>query len=176
MKHIFKYDRIFVAYELKGNQYPIRGAEYFTPEQEAFFEQNPTASASEVKALKMNEPPVPEPMDTETYRQQVLTELSDLSLRTIADLYPQYKVNNALLKIYDDEKSVEILEGVKKYSLLCRNEYFRLETLINEAEDIASIDEIKVSNQYAVIVEQYNAKNNNDDNSNEPVSPDIAIK
>jgi hypothetical protein len=69
-------------------------------------------------------------------------------------------LNNAIPGIYDSEKSTAVLDGVKKYSLLCRNEYNRLEELITDAADIAEIDVIKAGNQYTAIVEQYNSENN----------------
>lgn len=64
---------------------------------------------------------------------------SDLALQKRNEILPDYKIQNALMGIYDDE----ITAAYKKTIEAFRKEYHRLEGVIDEAASLDKLDKIK---------------------------------
>lgn len=110
----------------------------FTPEQEAFYLQNPNANIYEVRNCKLFERPTE--ISVETYRELKMTEMSDFSLSVCRSLVHDYQVTNALCGVYDEEKAAEIIEKYKNIGTKCRNLYYQFVENVEKCASNAEID------------------------------------
>ena len=105
--------------------------------QSEFYEANPGATLDEVLVLTMR--PAPPAMNLEEYKALRIGQFSDLAFEKRKSFYDDYKLLNAALgSIYTVEVNTDILNCVKAF----RDEFYRLQNLVNEARSIEEIDSI----------------------------------
>lgn len=136
--------------------------------QLAFYKLHPTARAREVIQGYMDEDAPVVEIPLEEYKSQKIKELNTLSLSTAGSLSPAYQRENAAISLellnlqtqgiqstqeplYPRERCIEILENANRVAILCRNERYRIATLINDANDATAVDVAFLSNNYETI-------------------------
>jgi len=74
----------------------------------------------------------------ETYKQQTVAGFSTQALEQRNTILPDYKIQNAMLGIYDDKK----IQDYKKIIESFRDEFYRLKEQIEKCETITAIDKV----------------------------------
>lgn len=107
-----------------------------TDAQTLFYEANPGASWNEVVQMKVNPVQLPELADVKAQRIQSYSQQA-LDIRRA--VYDDWQYINAVAGIYDAEKNAKIIAVNKAF----RDEYYRLESLVNAAPTIEEIELIE---------------------------------
>jgi len=111
----------------------------FTTEQVTFYKANPTASLREIKNCALNV------VNLEDYKAQKIAELSQLSIDISYTLLTREQRENLDCGLpdlpYTQEQRVSL-------NLNCRNEFYLVKTLIEEATSIEGVDFAFNSNNY----------------------------
>jgi hypothetical protein len=115
----------------------------------------PAAFTIEDGIVKPEEPPAPEAKEEKAARaakdapaqgldelkEATLEQLSRLSFELRAKLLPDYKLQNAALGVYDEEKTQAIRDTTKAF----RDEYLRLEALVKKAKSAKELQGLKAN-------------------------------
>lgn len=117
--------------------------EPLTQSQAAFYEMY-NCSVAEVLAMQLN--PVYE-LTLEQAKVQKLAILSQEAFNIRSTSLPEYKLVNAALGIYDAQTVASIQQTVIAF----RDEFYRLKTLVDEAETIGDINAIS-HNYYSLLL------------------------
>ena len=116
--------------------------EQFTPEMEAFYTLNPTASINEIRNCALNV------INLEEYKAQKIEELSNLSKSTGFSLLTLEQRENLDCNLpnlsYTQEQRINLNKN-------CRDEFYRVKELIEAATTKSEADEAFNSNNYANI-------------------------
>lgn len=123
-----------------------------TEEEENFYLANPTVSVHEIKNLQINTPTPTHEVTLEEYKIQAIAECSNLSLTRIGELVPSYRILNCIVSqqaiannqtpIYPQEQIDVYMAEANTAGSLCRMEFYRLQTEIDNAATKEIIDEI----------------------------------
>lgn len=133
-----------------------------TPDQVDYHLAHPEAKRYEIEHKDDPVPPVP-PFDLDAYKAEARKKVSDMSLAHISSIIPSYQVTNAQVSlvaietgvqesIYPKGKSDAILFEANRIGRLCRDEYYRVEALINAAEDKDGVDAAVADADFDVIL------------------------
>lgn len=106
-----------------------------TAEQTAFYEAN-NCTLDEVLAMELNVPYVP---SLEEIKASKINYFAQLSMECREKLVPDYKLFNASLGIYDEATTTVIKNKVIAF----RNEFYRLESLVNASKTKEEVESIK---------------------------------
>lgn len=130
-------DNKIIGYETQLDPVLYQGYPMLTNPQSDFYEANPTATLDEVLVLTLR--PVAPAMTLEEYKAMRINQYSDISFEKRRAFYDDYKLINAALgTIYNAETNTDIINCVKAF----RDEFYRLQTEINNARSIEEIDSI----------------------------------
>jgi len=134
-----------------------------TEEQREFYIANPTASVDEIRECKLVEMMSYTP-SLEEYKNMMLEELNTLSILTSVKLIPEHRRANAIMTlsllnlnsqhntIYNRTFAEEILNEANRIDSLCREEYYRVNELIENAVTNEEVDKAFNSNQYNTFI------------------------
>ena len=86
------------------------------------------------------------------YRADRTMMLSDMALRRGEELLPNYKVLDAYTGVYDASKAADTIAEANRVYTLCRNEYYRLKGLVDDASTVAGIDDVVSGADFGSIV------------------------
>lgn len=121
-----------------------------TEEEENFYLANPTVSVHEIKNLQINTPT--HEVTLEEYKIKAIAKCSNLSLTRIGELVPSYRILNCIVSqqaiannqtpIYPQEQIDVYMAQANTAGSLCRMEFYRLQTEIDNAATKEIIDEI----------------------------------
>ena len=140
-------------------------SEKFTPltdEQLAYYEANPTASYDEVWNIGKPEavPSIPVETPIEDYKVYKINEMSKMSLHIMSENgMKDYQVRNEIAIAVETGETSERLKAYNKTVVMLKDEYYRLEKAINEAESNADVDTVCEGAKFAEII----AKNMKDE-------------
>lgn len=133
-----------------------------TPDQIEYHLAHPEAKRYEIEHKDDPIPPVP-PFDLAEYKAEARAKVSAMSLARIAEIIPSYQVTNAQITInaiatgvqdtiYTQSKAEEILFEANRIGKFCREEYYRVEGLINAATDKDGVDAAVADAHFDVIL------------------------
>lgn len=147
MKNYFvKTDRGIVIQEKPNNWVKPENNndfEQFTPEMEAFYTLNPTASIQEIRNCLLTV------IDLEEYKLQKIEELSNLSITTSYSLLTLEQRENLDCNLLDLPYTQTQRTNL---NTACRTEYYRVKTLIEIATTVEEVDLAFNSNNYSNIL------------------------
>ena len=125
-----------------------------TEKQVEFYKANPKASYDEVWQLEHPvEPPKPIEHSLEDYKKWKTQDMSNMSLHLMNENgIKDYQVINELAINAETGEASKRLKAYNKTVVLLKEEYYRLEKAINEAESNADIDTICQGAEYAEII------------------------
>jgi len=83
-------------------------------------------------------------MTLQEYKKAKIEEMSNLSFNLRQKVVPDYKVQNALLGLYDDS----VMRKIRQLCYDFRVEYYRLDSSIKNAKTELEIDEICTNNKF----------------------------
>lgn len=119
-----------------------------TEEQLKFLEENPGASAMEVLQGSLNKVPEPVEIPLDNYKEQVIDQISRLSLNTSREKVSDYQFLNAqasLLSdagIYTHEKANEIIVLYNTIGKQCRDKYYAFVEELNNCNTREKVEEL----------------------------------
>lgn len=129
--------------------------EPFTENQRKFYEEHPEASVAEIKACQMYIAPDPILPSLNDVKAESLRELSQMSLDTLDKFVKSYQFANAqsslltlannpeAATVYSREYSLYVIDTYTRVGSYLRGVYFEAENLIEDAETVESVLEIK---------------------------------
>ena len=125
-----------------------------TDKQVAYYKTNPTASYDEVWQV---EHPVEQskPVETslENHKKWKVQEMSYLSLHLMSENgMKDHQVHNELAIATETGEASERLKAYNKTVVMLKDEYYRLEKAINEAESNADVDTVCEGAKFAEII------------------------
>jgi hypothetical protein len=82
------------------------------------------------------------------YQELKIKEFSDLSLTIRGDFLPDYKIQNALLGIYDEQTTANIKYTVATF----RNEFYRLKALVEAAHSLMEVLAIQANYPREILI------------------------
>lgn len=136
-----------------------------TPDQVEYHLAHPEAKRYEIEHKDDPIPPVPPvpPFDLDEYKAEARKKVSAVSLAHIAEIIPSYQVTNAQVTInaiatgiqdtiYTQSKAEAILFEANRIGKLCREEYYRVEGLINAATDKDGVDAAVADARFDIIM------------------------
>jgi len=83
-------------------------------------------------------------MTLQEYKKAKIEEMSNLSFNLRQKVVPDYKVQNALIGLYDDS----VMRKIRQLCYDFRVEYYRLDSSIKNAKTELEIDEICTNNKF----------------------------